>query len=163
MGDMAVGRKTLSTNKFYFNPELTFGYRAMITGQGQKYEFKGSNKVESITVNKMKLGDPDESGRRKPVVEDNSEFEIKADMVIKALGFDPEELPKLFDEEKLQVTKWGTVKTNFDTMETNIPGVFAAGDIIRGASLVVWAIKDGRDAAKNIEIYLELKQKKKVA
>ena len=126
-------------------------------------EFKGNNKIETITVNKMKLGEPDESGRRKPVVEDNSEFQIKADMVIKALGFDPEELPKLFDEEKLQVTKWGTVKTNFDTMETNIPGVFAAGDIVRGASLVVWAIKDGRDAAKNIESYLELKQKKKVA
>jgi len=126
-------------------------------------EFKGSNKVESITVNKMKLGEPDESGRRKPVVKDNSEFEIKADMVIKALGFDPEELPKLFDEEKLQLTNWGTIKTNFDTMETTIPGVFAAGDIIRGASLVVWAIKDGRDAAKNIENYLELKQKQKVA
>ena len=126
-------------------------------------EFKGNNKVESITVNKMKLGDPDESGRRNPIVEDNSEFEIKVDMVIKALGFDPEELPKLFDEERLQVTKWGTVKTNFDTMETNITGVFAAGDIIRGASLVVWAIKDGRDAAKNIESYLELKQKQNVA
>jgi len=111
----------------------------------------------------MKLGEPDESGRRKPVVKDNSEFEIKADMVIKALGFDPEELPKLFDEEKLQLTNWGTIKTNFDTMETTIPGVFAAGDIIRGASLVVWAIKDGRDAAKNIENYLELKQKQKVA
>ncbi len=126
-------------------------------------EFKGSNKVESITVNKIKLGEPDESGRRKPVVEDKSEFEIKADMVIKALGFDPEELPKLFNEEKLQLTKWGTIKTNLDTMETNIPGVFAAGDIIRGASLVVWAIKDGRDAAKNIENYLELQQKQKVA
>ncbi len=126
-------------------------------------EFKGTNKIESITVNKMKLGEPDESGRRKPVIKDNSEFEIKADIVIKALGFDPEELPKLFNEEKLQLTKWGTIKTNFDTMETNISGVFAAGDIIRGASLVVWAIKDGREAAKNIENYLELKQKQKVA
>ena len=84
-------------------------------------------------------------------------------MVIKALGFDPEELPKLFNEEKLRLTKWGTIETNFDTMETNIPGVFAAGDIIRGASLVVWAIKDGREAAINIENYLELKQKQKVA
>ena len=126
-------------------------------------EFKGSNKIETITVNKMKLGEPDESGRRKPVIKENSEFEIKADMVIKALGFDPEELPKLFNEEKLQLTKWGTIETNFDTMETNIPGVFAAGDIIRGASLVVWAIKDGREAAINIENYLELKQKQKVA
>ena len=126
-------------------------------------EFKGNNKIETITVNKMKLGEPDESGRRKPVIKENFEFEIKADMVIKALGFDPEELPKLFNEEKLQLTKWGTIETNFDTMETNIPGVFAAGDIIRGASLVVWAIKDGREAAINIENYLELKQKQKVA
>ncbi len=126
-------------------------------------EFKGNNKIETITVNKMKLGEPDESGRRKPVIKENSEFEIKADMVIKALGFDPEELPKLFNEEKLQLTKWGTIETNFDTMETNIPGVFAAGDIIRGASLVVWAIKDGREAAINIANYLELKQKQKVA
>ena len=106
----------------------------------------------------MKLGDPDESGRRKPVVEDNSEFEIKADMVIKALGFDPEELPKLFDEKELKVTKWGTIKINFDTLETNISGVFAAGDIVRGASLVVWAIKDGRDAANSIKNFLENKK-----
>ena len=73
------------------------------------------------------------------------------------------ELPKLFQEERLQVTKWGTIKADFDTMETNIPGVFAAGDIVRGASLVVWAIKDGRDAALSISNYLQLKQKQKVA
>ena len=100
-------------------------------------EFKGNDKVQSLIVDKIKLGDPDESGRRKPIIEKNSEFEIKTDIVIKALGFDPEELPLLFDENRLQTTKWGTIKTNFDTMETNIPGVFAAGDIVRGASLVV--------------------------
>ena len=81
-------------------------------------------------------------------------------MIIKALGFDPEEIPKLFDEEELKVTKWGTIKINFDTLETNIPGVFAAGDIVRGASLVVWAIKDGREAAISIDKYLENKIKK---
>ena len=126
-------------------------------------EFKGLDKVESLVANKIKLGEPDESGRRMPVIQKNSEFEIKADIIIKALGFDPEELPKLFNEEKLQVTKWGTIKTDFDTMETNIPGVFAAGDIIRGASLVVWAIKDGRDAAISIDNYLKSIQSKKVA
>ena len=126
-------------------------------------KFNGKNKVQSLIVDKMKLGDPDESGRRKPMIEENSEFEIEADIVIKALGFDPEELPKLFNEDKLQVTKWGTIKTDFDNMETNIPGVFAAGDIVRGASLVVWAIKDGRDAANSIHSYLQLKQKLKVA
>ena len=77
-------------------------------------------------------------------------------MGVKALGFDPEDLPNLFDSSELQVTKWGTIKTDFDTMETNIKGVFAAGDIVRGASLVVWAIKDGRDAAASIKTYLEL-------
>ena len=125
--------------------------------------FKGNDKVQSLIVDKIKLGNPDESGRRKPIIEKNSEFEIKADIVIKALGFDPEELPLLFDENRLQTTKWGTIKTNFDTMETNIPGVFAAGDIVRGASLVVWAIKDGRDAALSIDNYLQLKKNKKVA
>ena len=82
-------------------------------------------------------------------------------MVIKALGFDPEDLPHLFDTKGLQVTKWGTIKTDFDTMETNLKGVFAAGDIVRGASLVVWAIKDGRDAAKAMKTYLENIETKK--
>tara|TARA_B000000441_G_C21667794_1_gene305379 strand:+ start:235 stop:495 length:261 start_codon:yes stop_codon:yes gene_type:complete len=76
-------------------------------------------------------------------------------MVIKALGFDPEDLPNLFDSKELKVTKWGTIKTDFDTMETNIKGVFAAGDIVRGASLVVWAIKDGREAAAAMKNYLQ--------
>ena len=81
-------------------------------------------------------------------------------MVIKALGFDPEDLPHLFDCKELQVTKWGTLKTDFDTMQTNLDGVFAAGDIVRGASLVVWAIKDGRDAATAMKSYLESKELK---
>ena len=118
-------------------------------------EFKGKNKIENLVVDQIKLGEPDESGRRKPEIKEGSEFEIKADMVIKALGFDPENLPLLFDAHELQVTRWGTIKTDFDTMETNLKGVFAAGDIVRGASLVVWAIKDGRDAASSIKTYLE--------
>ena len=125
-------------------------------------EFVGTNKVESLNVDKMKLGEPDDSGRRNPEIQKNLEFNVKADIVIKALGFNPENLPKLFGSEDLEVTKWGTLKTNFDTMETNLPGVFAAGDIIRGASLVVWAIKDGRDAAMSIKNFLENKELQKV-
>ena len=124
-------------------------------------EFKGKNKIENLVVDKIELGEPDESGRRKPNVKKDSEFEIKADMVIKALGFDPEDLPLLFDSQELQVTKWGTIKTDFDTMETNLKGVFAAGDIVRGASLVVWAIKDGRDAALAMKTYLKNLEVKK--
>ena len=124
-------------------------------------EFLGTNKVEELVVNKIKLGEADESGRRKPEIQKDSNFNIKADIVIKALGFDPEDLPKLFGSDDLQVTKWGTLKTDFDTMETSLPGVFAAGDIVRGASLVVWAIKDGRDAAASIKKFLENKEIKK--
>ena len=122
-------------------------------------KFEGINKIENLVVNKMKLGDPDDSGRRKPIVDENSEFKLKTDMVIKALGFDPEDLPYLFNEKDLQVTKWGTVKIDFNSMETNLSGVFAAGDIVRGASLVVWAIKDGRDVAISIDQYLKSKTK----
>ena len=124
-------------------------------------EFIGTNKVEGLVVDKIKLGEADDSGRRKPEIQKDSNFNIKADIVIKALGFDPEDLPKLFGSDDLQVTKWGTLKTDFDTMETNLPGVFGAGDIIRGASLVVWAIKDGREAAASIKNFLESKDIKK--
>ena len=124
-------------------------------------EFKGTNKIENLIVDQIQLGEPDDSGRRRPQIKEGSEFEIKADMVIKALGFDPEDLPYLFDTKELQVTKWGTLKTDFDTMETNLKGVFAAGDIVRGASLVVWAIKDGRDAAAAMKTYLENIESKK--
>ena len=126
-------------------------------------EFKGTSKIENLVVDQIQLGEPDDSGRRRPEIKEGSEFEIRADMVIKALGFDPEDLPYLFDTKELQVTKWGTIKTDFDTMETNMSGIFAAGDIIRGASLVVWAIKDGRDAAISIDNYLKSIQNQKVA
>ena len=128
-------------------------------------EFNGNGKIENLIVDRIELGKPDESGRSKPEIKENSQFNLKADMVIKALGFDPENLPKLFGSEDLQVSRWGTIKTNFDTMETNLTGVFGAGDIVRGASLVVWAIKDGRDAALNIRKFLETKEinKEKVA
>ncbi len=124
-------------------------------------EFVGKNKIENIIVNKIRLGEPDDSGRRRPEIQKNSEFTIKTDMAIKALGFNPENIPKLFNSENLKVTQWGTLKTDLNTMETNLPGVFAAGDIVRGASLVVWAIKDGRDAADSIKKYLESKEDKR--
>ncbi len=128
-------------------------------------KFIGNGKVSSILVEKMKLGNPDSSGRQKPESILNSDFEIKADIAIKALGFDPENIPKLFNNKNLAVSEWGTIKINLKTMKTNIDGIFAAGDIVRGASLVVWAIKDGRDAAISIREYLKFKEinKSKVA
>jgi glutamate synthase (NADPH/NADH) small chain len=124
-------------------------------------EFVGSDKISALLVEKMKLGSPDSSGRKKPEQIPNSNFEIKADIVIKALGFDPEDLPTLFNDSNLLASKWGTIKINMKSMETNIPGVFAAGDIVRGASLVVWAIRDGREVATSIQKYLLNKKLKK--
>ena len=79
---------------------------------------------------------------------------MPADLVIKALGFDAEDLPKLFGAPDLSVTRWGTLRVDHATMMTSLTGVFAAGDIVRGASLVVWAIRDGRDVAKAMHAYL---------
>jgi len=124
-------------------------------------KFIGSEKVQNVEVSKMKLGEPDDSGRRKPIKVDNSNYKLEADMAIKALGFDPEDLPKLFNQEELAVSRWGTIKINLKTMQTNLTGVFAAGDIVRGASLVVWAVRDGRDAATQIEKYLNNINRKK--
>ena len=124
-------------------------------------KFTGNTNVESVQVQKMKLGDPDSSGRRRAISIENANYKLETDMVIKALGFDPEDIPKLFDSEKLSISKWGTIKINLKTMETNLRGVFAAGDIVRGASLVVWAIRDGRDAAAQIDKYLSSTHSKK--
>ena len=122
--------------------------------------FLGSKNVTEVEVNKMILGEPDSSGRKKPIIQPGSEFKLPADIVIKSLGFDPENLPKLFQKQELSVSRWGTIKIDLNTMQTNLDGIFAAGDIVRGASLVVWAIRDGRDAAAQIEKYLQTKIKK---
>jgi glutamate synthase (NADPH/NADH) small chain len=117
-------------------------------------EYLGDNSIEQIKIVKMQLGSPDESGRREPEVILDSEEKLDIDLIIEALGFMPENLPKMFDKSDLTVTQWGTLKIDYKTMMTNLEGVFAAGDIVRGASLVVWGIKDGRNAAENIHNFL---------
>jgi len=119
--------------------------------------FLGDDKVTAVRANRMRLGLPDSSGRQMPEVIEGSSVNHPADLVIKALGFDPEDLPKLFDAPELTVTRWGTLKVDFKTQMTSLDGVFAAGDIVRGASLVVWAIRDGRDVAETIHQYLKAK------
>ncbi len=111
------------------------------------------NCVSGVRVATMKLGPVDESGRQRPE-KSGDQHTIEADMVIKALGFDPEDLPTLWDEPELRVNQKGVVSIDWDTMMTSQPGVFAAGDIVRGASLVVWAILDGRNAAAAMHRYL---------
>ncbi|MBO9453289.1 NAD(P)-dependent oxidoreductase [Tropicibacter sp. R16_0] len=112
--------------------------------------FTGDDNVTGVMVQKMRLGQPDASGRQAPEVIEGADYVEEADLVIKALGFEPEDLPTLFGQPELPVTRWGTVKAAFQTGETEMDGVYAVGDIVRGASLVVWAIRDGRDCAEAI-------------
>ena len=105
-------------------------------------------------VQRMRLGAPDATGRQTPEIIEGADYVEPADLVITALGFEPEELPTLWGVPELAVTRWGTIKADFRTHATSLPGVFAAGDIVRGASLVVWAIRDGREAADAIMDYL---------
>jgi glutamate synthase (NADPH) small chain len=122
-------------------------------------EYIGSDKIEKIKIVKMQLGSPDDSGRRSSQGIAGSEENLAADLIIEALGFEPEDLPTIFNKEELKVTNWGTIKINFKNMMTSVDGVFAAGDIVRGASLVVWGIKDGRDVAEYIHNFIKQKNK----
>ena len=121
----------------------------------QPEAFLGDDIVSAVRTGRIHLGVADASGRQTPEIIDGSSFNVEADLVIKALGFDPEDMPSLFGVPELGVTRWGTIKINFRTKMTNLDGVFAAGDIVRGASLVVWAIRDGRDAATAMDSYLK--------
>ncbi|MEP1611555.1 MAG: NAD(P)-dependent oxidoreductase [Roseobacter sp.] len=106
--------------------------------------------VTGVMVQKMRLGAPDATGRQAPEVIEGADYVEDADIVIMALGFEPEDLPTLWAQPELPVTRWGTIKAAFTTGETELENVYAVGDIVRGASLVVWAIKDGRDCAEAV-------------
>ena len=120
--------------------------------------FVGDGAVAGVRVAKMRLGAPDATGRQSPEEIPGADYTEDADLVIKALGFEPEDLPALWDVPGLEVTRWGTIKADFQTHATAIPGVYAAGDIVRGASLVVWAIRDGREAAEAIMAHIATAQ-----
>ncbi|ESQ93119.1 dihydropyrimidine dehydrogenase subunit A [Asticcacaulis sp. AC460] len=110
--------------------------------------------VAGLRIQRMRLTTPDAQGRQG--IEDihGAEADLPADLIIEALGFEPENLPVMFNEPGLEVTRWGTLKTMAGEFQTTVSGVFAAGDIVRGASLVVWAVREGQDAAADIHHYL---------
>jgi glutamate synthase (NADPH/NADH) small chain len=114
--------------------------------------------ITGVVCQRSRLGAPDASGRQSPEAIEASDYTLEADMVIMALGFDPEDMPNMFHEPRLKVSRWGTISIDWKTMMTSLDGVFAAGDIVRGASLVVWGIRDGRDAATLIDDWLTRKK-----
>ena len=117
--------------------------------------FDAAAAVTGVRATRMRLGAPDASGRRAPEADPAGAFALDADLVVTALGFDPEDLPQMFSAPELSVTRWGTLRVDHRTMQTSIPGVFAAGDIVRGASLVVWAVRDGRDVSERMHAWLK--------
>ncbi len=117
----------------------------------------GDRVVRRVRAHRMHLGVADAEGRQLPQPLPDSHFEVPADLVIAALGFDPEDVPRLFAAPELAVSRWGTLEIDRRSMMTALDGVFAAGDIVRGASLVVWAIRDGREVAEQMHRYLQAK------
>ncbi len=120
-----------------------------------------SSTATSMTYKVATLGEVDESGRRKPI-DTGVEKQIKSDLIIQALGFEPEDLNHNF-KTNIELTSWKTVKVDFKKFQTSNPKIFAAGDIVRGASLVVWAIHDGREVAKSIHNFLQNSKIKKAS
>ena len=117
--------------------------------------FIGQEVVQGLRTLQIHLGIPDQSGRRVPQIIPESHEIIECDIVIKALGFSPEDTPKMFDLETLDLGHSHQIRVDPQTMMTNLEGVFAAGDVVRGADLVVWSIRQGRDAAHGIHAYLQ--------
>ena len=110
-------------------------------------------RVRAVQCVQMELGPPDRSGRRTPRITPGSDFEVQADAVLVAYGFDPVSFPASSSLSRIKANNWGGIEVDQNQM-TNIPGVFAGGDLVRGASLVVHAVADARQAAEAIDRYL---------
>ena len=123
--------------KYLTNPVKIIGFR---------------NKVAKVQLIKMELGEPDESGRRRPVPVENSEYFMDVDTVIQAISQEPDSEEFLDDGFKL--SKWNTFEVE-DSLKTNVYGVFAAGDDVSGPKTAIEAIAQGKQAAKSIHQYLE--------
>ena len=113
-------------------------------------------RVKRMRLNRMGLGEPDASGRRRPMPIEGSEFELDVNLVVVAVGVSPNPLvPSCLPD--LNVTKWGTIVVDEDKMQSSIPDMFAGGDIVRGGATVILAMGDGRKAAENMHQFLQKK------
>ena len=124
-----------------------------------EYVNDGNGNLVGVKCIKMELGEPDASGRRRPVPVEGSEFMLNADTAIEAIGQGSNKvLLSTFPELKLN--KWGYIEADPKTGETTVPGVFAGGDIVTGAATVILAMGAGKDAAVAIDKYIQEKKKK---
>jgi glutamate synthase (NADPH/NADH) small chain len=140
------------SRKEYANA-LEEGARFMFLTNPLALEGNANGEVVAVHCVRMELGEPDASGRRKPRAVQGSEFTMPADLIFIAYGFDPVPFPPENDLSRIGVNSWGGTTTDANQM-TSVPGVFAGGDVVRGPSLVVHAVHDGRKAAAGIHRYL---------
>ncbi len=118
-----------------------------------EYYADENGRVNRMKIQKMELGEPDKSGRRRPIPMEGSEFFIDVDTVIVSVGVSPNPLiPRSLAH--LKVTEWGTIVVNPETMQSSVPEIFAGGDIVRGGATVILAMGDGRHAAAGIHKYI---------
>jgi glutamate synthase (NADPH/NADH) small chain len=118
-----------------------------------EYLVDNDGRVKQMRVQKMGLGAADDSGRRRPVVIAGSEYLIDVDTVVVGVGTDPNPLiPQAI--KGLEITKWGTIVVDEETMQTAVPDIFAGGDIVRGGATVILAMGDGKKAAAAMKDYL---------
>jgi glutamate synthase (NADPH/NADH) small chain len=140
------------SRKEYANA-LEEGARFMFLTNPAALEGNAGGEVTTVHCVRMELGEPDASGRRSPRAIPGSELTLAADLVLIAYGFDPVPFPPESDLSRIEVNSWGATKVDAD-QRTNIPGVFAGGDVVLGPSLVVHAVRDGRKAAEAIHRHL---------
>ncbi len=130
------------------------GIEFLVLNNPVEYLADKNGRVNKMKLQKMELGEPDHSGRRRPVPVEGSEYFIKVDLVIVSIGVSPNPLIPMSLPE-LETSKWKTITVDADTMQSSIPGLFAGGDIVRGGATVILAMGDGRKAAQNIHQYLQ--------
>lgn len=140
------------SRKEYANA-LEEGARFMFLTNPVALEGNAAGEVATVHCLRMELGEPDASGRRKPRAVKGSEFALPADLVLIAYGFDPVPFPAESDLSRIRVNDWGAIEVNAQQM-TSVERVFAGGDVVRGPSLVVHAVRDGRKAAAGIHAFL---------
>jgi glutamate synthase (NADPH/NADH) small chain len=136
------------------------GIEFLVLKNPVEYLADKNGRVNKMKLQQMELGEPDQSGRRRPVPVEGSEYFLDVDLVIVSIGVSPNPLIPMSLPE-LETTKWKTITVDTETMQSNIPGLFAGGDIVRGGATVILAMGDGRKAAQNIHNYLQNNGKSK--
>ncbi|MDF1545864.1 MAG: molybdopterin-dependent oxidoreductase, partial [bacterium] len=147
-------RKEMPANEMEIVAAEEEGVKMEFLAAPTKVNKDEKGRMKSISANRMELGEPDDSGRRRPVVIEGSEYELSADWIVSAIGQEPD-LDGIESDNKIETTRWKTIEAAEGTFITDRPGVFAGGDVVTGPADAVDAIAAGRIAARAIDKYIK--------